>query len=60
MSCSRRQFIIYAGALAASGGATLHSLANTMKVDGVRYGMIHDETLCIGCTACMDACREVN
>ena len=22
--------------------------------------MIHDETACIGCTACMDACREVN
>ncbi|WP_204382863.1 4Fe-4S binding protein, partial [Aeromonas veronii] len=26
---------------------------------GIRYGMIHDETACIGCTACMDACREV-
>ncbi len=26
----------------------------------VRYGMVHDESLCIGCTACMDACREVN
>ncbi|HBO21655.1 cytochrome c nitrite reductase Fe-S protein [Providencia sp.] len=60
MSCSRRQFIIYSGALAAIGGITSHTLANTMKIDGVRYGMIHDENLCIGCTACMDACREVN
>ncbi len=31
-----------------------------MTIRGVRYGMIHDETACIGCTACMDACREVN
>lgn len=34
MSCSRRQFIIYSGALAAVGGVAGHSLANTMKVDG--------------------------
>lgn len=60
MSCSRRQFIIYSGALAAVGGVASHTLANTMKIDGVRYGMVHDENLCIGCTACMDACREVN
>lgn len=60
MSCSRRQFIIYTGALAAVGGVASHTLANTMKIDGVRYGMVHDENLCIGCTACMDACREVN
>ena len=25
-----------------------------------RYAMVHDETACIGCTACMDACRETN
>ncbi|XNM84636.1 4Fe-4S binding protein [Escherichia coli] len=31
-----------------------------MNINGVRYGMVHDESLCIGCTACMDACREVN
>ncbi len=22
--------------------------------------MIHDENACIGCTACMDSCRDVN
>lgn len=26
----------------------------------IRYAMLHDETACIGCTACMDACRETN
>lgn len=35
-------------------------VANTLNINGVRYGMVHDESLCIGCTACMDACREVN
>ncbi len=31
MSCSRRQFIIYSGALAAVGGVSSHTLANTMN-----------------------------
>ena len=35
-------------------------VAKTLNINGVRYGMVHDESLCIGCTACMDACREVN
>lgn len=35
-------------------------MAKTLNINGVRYGMVHDESLCIGCTACMDACREVN
>lgn len=60
MSCSRRQFITGVGALVAVSGTAGRVVAKTLNINGVRYGMIHDESLCIGCTACMDACREVN
>lgn len=66
MSCSRRNFLTGAGAVifttGVAGTATIGSkvLANTMEDGNKRYGMVHDETKCIGCTACMDACREVN
>lgn len=60
MSCTRRQFITRVGALAAVSGMAGRVVANTLNINGVRYGMVHDESLCIGCTACMDACREVN
>lgn len=61
MSTTRRDFMVgmSAGALILLTGAP-RALANSMTIKGVRYGMIHDETACIGCTACMDACREVN
>ncbi|MGL5811903.1 MAG: 4Fe-4S dicluster domain-containing protein [Aeromonas sp.] len=64
MSCSRRQFMagMSAGTLIMmTGTRSLASpLAHSQTIDGVRYGMLHDETACIGCTACMDACRETN
>lgn len=60
MSCSRRQFITRVGALVAVSGTAGRVVAKTLNINGVRYGMVHDESLCIGCTACMDACREVN
>lgn len=60
MSCSRRQFITGVGALVAVSGTAGRVVAKTLNINGVRYGMVHDESLCIGCTACMDACREVN
>ncbi len=46
--------------LAAVSGTAGRVVAKTLNINGVRYGMVHDESLCIGCTACMDACREVN
>lgn len=63
MSCSRRNFVSGMGALAlvaSTAGSSKCSLANEMEIGQVRYGMLHDERSCIGCTACMDACREVN
>ncbi|MDG6897834.1 cytochrome c nitrite reductase Fe-S protein [Actinobacillus delphinicola] len=60
-NCSRRLFLQGIGAslltLAPSVG---FSKINKVTDKPIRYGMLHDENLCIGCTACMDACREVN
>jgi len=64
MSCSRRNFL--AGAVIFSTGivgtivSSKDTLAKVMEDGMKRYGMVHDETACIGCTACVDACREVN
>jgi protein NrfC len=67
MSCSRRNFLTGAGAVIFTTGvastAALSSrktLANVEQDGNKLYGMVHDETACIGCTACTDACREVN
>ena len=66
MTCSRRSFITGTSALIMSTGlAGTHIFgtqvqAETKIIDKKRYGMLHDETLCIGCTACTQACREVN
>ena len=69
MSCSRRDFmagmgagalIMMTGPVRANTRAGAATLAHSQTIDGIRYGMLHDETACIGCTACMDACREVN
>lgn len=67
MSCSRRNFLTGAGALIMTTGVagtamigSRKTLANVEQVDDKLYGMVHDETACIGCTACTEACREVN
>ncbi|MBD1575675.1 MULTISPECIES: cytochrome c nitrite reductase Fe-S protein [Vibrio] len=67
MSCSRRNFLLGTGAVIFTTGvisntavASGKKLIASMKDGKIRYGMVHDENLCIGCTACTDACREVN
>lgn len=66
MSCSRRQFISTTGALIFTTGMagtqiiSSSALAATEVINNKRYGMVFDETKCIGCTACVQACREVN
>lgn len=42
MSCTRRQFITRVGALAAVSGMAGRVVANTLNINGVRYGMVHD------------------
>ncbi len=52
MTWSRRQFFTGVGVLAAVSGTAGRVVAKTLNINGVRYGMVHDESLCIGCTAC--------
>ena len=59
MSCSRRNFLAGSGAVIFTTGVATTSLMSSKKTlaysmeDGAkRYGMVHDETACIGCTAC--------
>ncbi|QIW16269.1 cytochrome c nitrite reductase Fe-S protein [Pasteurellaceae bacterium RH1A] len=61
MECTRRNFVSGAGALILLTSTAPNSLAQSaVKEHKIRYGMVHDENACIGCTACMDACRETN
>ncbi|EFA28690.1 NrfC-like protein, partial [Haemophilus influenzae HK1212] len=59
--CSRRNFVSGMGAVILMTGTSLPAFAKENKADKPkRYAMIHDENACIGCTACMDSCRDVN
>ena len=62
-ACSRRNFVSGMGALILTTGTSITlsaQVGSTDKQNTIRYAMLHDETACIGCTACMDACRETN
>ncbi|WP_226092892.1 4Fe-4S dicluster domain-containing protein [Dickeya oryzae] len=67
---SRRRFLTYMGGAIFITGSSSLALANeaapqnatpaTGTSKGVRYGMLHNESLCIGCKACIGACKETN
>ncbi|WP_110455868.1 4Fe-4S dicluster domain-containing protein [Shewanella algidipiscicola] len=63
---SKRQFLKGCGALLAGAsvyGITQSPLAehsDTSSEADIKYAMVHDENACIGCNACVEACREVN
>lgn len=60
-TCSRRNFVSGMGALILMTGTAVKSVAQEKAEEKpIRYAMLHDETACIGRTACMDACRETN
>ena len=59
-ACSRRNFVSGMGALILTTGTSVTlsaQVGSNDKQKPIRYAMLHDETSCIGCTACMDACR---
>lgn len=65
MNCSRRNFLTNSGALILTTGVAGTSIVSTTlfadnSAQSVRLGMLHNENACIGCTACTEACREVN
>ena len=65
MSCSRRDLLIGSSAVIMTTAVSSvaygsKTLIGSMEDGDKRYAMVHDETACIGCTACTDACREVN
>lgn len=67
---SRRRFLAYIGGTIFVTGSSSLVLANdttpqsaTPATDAskrVRYGLLHNEALCIGCKACVGACKETN
>ncbi|WP_413728582.1 4Fe-4S dicluster domain-containing protein [Sodalis sp. RH19] len=65
MGVSRRGFIMGIGGAVLAANSINRILAEvinpqTLIVGNIRYGMIHDETRCIGCSACVRACHKVN
>ena len=59
---SRRQFLKIMGAtgaalLAGRGGA---AASESHQVNNETIGMLYDATKCVGCKACMSACKRVN
>ena len=66
MEHSKRQFLKGCGALLA--GVSVYSVTKSPLAENtdteaqaeIKYAMVHDENICIGCNACVEACREVN
>jgi Fe-S-cluster-containing dehydrogenase component len=61
MSIKRRDFLkaAVAGSAAAALPAPVEARQN-LEIPPNAVGMLYDATLCIGCKACMVACKEVN
>jgi len=59
---SRRQFFKIVGATGAAllAGRGAVSASETHQVNNETIGMLYDATKCVGCKACMSACKRVN
>ena len=63
MSINRRDFLKVAasgGALAVAGGGAAHARREDLPMPADAIGMLYDSTQCIGCKACVAACRQAN
>jgi len=60
MSMNRRNFIKFAGSAAAVGTTSTVEARENLKPSPDAVGMLYDATICIGCKACMPACKEAN
>jgi Fe-S-cluster-containing dehydrogenase component len=63
MALDRRSLLkglVTAGTAAASGQAVVSGAAVRVAPAPDAVGMLYDSTLCIGCKACVEACREAN
>jgi len=61
MTINRRNFlkaVAGSGAMLAAGGQS--ALASEKKLPPEAVGILYDSNLCIGCQACMHACKEAN
>ena len=61
MSINRRDFLkgaLAGGAMLAASGSAEARPNKTISPDAV--GLLYDSTLCIGCKACVSACKEAN
>ena len=59
---SRRQFLKIMGATGAAlvAGRGLTAASEVHQVNNETLGMLYDATRCVGCKACMSACKRVN
>jgi protein NrfC len=63
MENARRDFLKRTCVLVAGVSVSpfaVNGTTDTQTDTAIKYAMIHDETKCIGCNACVEACREVN
>jgi len=62
MNLNRRDFLKFsaAGAGVAVSGESRALQREPLKMPAEAVGMLYDSTLCIGCKACMVACKEAN
>ncbi|HSG47760.1 MAG TPA: 4Fe-4S binding protein, partial [Longimicrobiales bacterium] len=62
MNISRRSALklFAAGGAAVAGTAAPAAAKEKKEVPEGALGLLYDSTLCVGCQACVDACRRAN
>lgn len=63
MTINRRDFLkvaVTGGALTVAGGTEAEARRDALPLPSDAVGMLYDSTQCIGCKACVSACRQAN